>query len=70
MLVSATVDVRGLVKIFNGNVRAVDGVSFSLNAAETFSLLGPNGADKITIIKRAQLAGFINECSQTNSRIR
>jgi len=51
MLVSATVDVRGLVKIFNGNVRAVDGVSFSANDAEIFGLLGPNGAGKTTIIK-------------------
>jgi len=49
--VSATVDVRGLVKVFNGKVRAVDGVSFIVNDGEVFGLLGPNGAGKTTIIK-------------------
>jgi ABC-2 type transport system ATP-binding protein len=33
-----------------GNLQAVDGVSFSVEAGEIFSLLGPNGAGKTTTI--------------------
>jgi len=41
--------VNALVKNF-GTLRAVDGVSFDINAGETFGLLGPNGAGKSTTI--------------------
>ncbi len=34
-----------------GSFRAVDGISFSVNAGETFALLGPNGAGKTTTIE-------------------
>lgn len=34
-----------------GSLRAVDGVSFSVNKGEIFSLLGPNGAGKTTLIE-------------------
>jgi ABC-2 type transport system ATP-binding protein len=44
-------EVENLVKVYAGNVRAVDGVSFSIGAGEVFGLLGPNGAGKTTTIK-------------------
>ena len=44
------VSVRGLVRSY-GSVRAVDGVSFEVQAGEVFALLGPNGAGKTTTIE-------------------
>ncbi len=43
------VEVTNLVKTF-GSLRAVDGVSFTIEGGEIFSLLGPNGAGKSTTI--------------------
>jgi ABC-2 type transport system ATP-binding protein len=44
------IDVRELTKSFDGKVKAVDGVSFSVNEGEIFAFLGPNGAGKTTTI--------------------
>ena len=38
-----TIEVKNIVKVFGTN-RAVDDVSFEVNAGEIFGLLGPNGA--------------------------
>src|SRR6267143_2841528 len=45
------IEVQDLVKIYNGNVRAVDGISFHVARGEVFGFLGPNGAGKSTTIK-------------------
>lgn len=64
----AIVQVDGLEKAY-GAVRAVDGISFSINSGEIFGLLGHNGAGKTTTIRmltgrtkpnsgKATIAGF------------
>jgi len=42
---------QSLSKIFPGNIKAVDGIDFEVNAGEIFGFLGPNGAGKTTTIK-------------------
>ena len=44
------VEVQGITKKF-GDFTAVDNVSFSVAAGETFGFLGPNGAGKTTLIR-------------------
>src|SRR5215475_11438227 len=45
------IEARDLVKIYGGKVRALDGLSFTVEAGAVFALLGPNGAGKSTTIK-------------------
>jgi ABC-2 type transport system ATP-binding protein len=42
---------QSLTKMFPGNIKAVDGIDFEVNAGEIFGFLGPNGAGKTTTIK-------------------
>ena len=47
---SASIEVEGLSRRFGAFV-AVDQVSFSVPAGETYGLLGPNGAGKTTVVR-------------------
>lgn len=45
------IEAHDLVKTYGGKVRALDGLSFTVEAGTIFGLLGPNGAGKSTTIK-------------------
>src|SRR5437879_12922383 len=47
----AIIQVQDLAKIFDPDIRAVDGISFAVRRGESFGFLGPNGAGKATTIK-------------------
>src|SRR4029453_9708195 len=44
------IQVENLVKTY-GEVKAVDGISFTVAAGEIFAFLGPNGAGKTTMVQ-------------------
>jgi ABC-2 type transport system ATP-binding protein len=48
--VTAAVEVENLVKTY-GDVRAVDGIDFTIQTGEVFAFLGPNGAGKTTTVE-------------------
>jgi ABC-2 type transport system ATP-binding protein len=61
--------VEGLVRVFKGDIRAVDGIDLQVAAGEIYGFLGPNGAGKSTTVHmlttllpptagRATVAGF------------
>ncbi|UCE97008.1 MAG: ATP-binding cassette domain-containing protein [Candidatus Bathyarchaeota archaeon] len=45
-----TIRVVALTKIFNNQVKAVDGISFNVDEGEILGFLGPNGAGKTTTL--------------------
>ena len=45
------IEARDLVKVYPGDIRALDGVSLSVAPGSIFGLLGPNGAGKSTTVK-------------------
>lgn len=44
------IEVRGITKVYPGDVRALDGLSLSVDPGKTYALLGPNGAGKTTTV--------------------
>src|SRR5881396_1787212 len=61
--------VDGLVRVFKGDIRAVDGIDLQVSPGEIYGFLGPNGAGKSTTVHvlttllpptagRATVAGF------------
>jgi ABC-2 type transport system ATP-binding protein len=49
--VDFAIEAEGLVKTYPKGVRALDGVTFSVERGTVFGLLGPNGAGKSTTVK-------------------
>jgi ABC-2 type transport system ATP-binding protein len=62
--VTNTLEVDGLGKVY-GDLRAVDGLTFTVAAGEILGLVGPNGAGKTTTLRC--LAGII---APTTGRVR
>lgn len=50
MMNQTTIEVRDLRKSY-GDTKAIDGVTFAVEAGEVFGLLGPNGAGKTTTVE-------------------
>jgi ABC-2 type transport system ATP-binding protein len=45
-------EINDLVKVFNKNIRANNGISLKVDKGEVFGLLGPNGAGKTTMVNQ------------------
>jgi len=45
------VSTRDLVKVYEGKVKALDGVNLNVESGKVFALLGPNGAGKTTLMR-------------------
>jgi len=45
------IEVEDLEKTFKGDIRALSGVTFSVEEGTVFGLLGPNGAGKTTVVR-------------------
>jgi len=45
------VEVKGLTKVYDDEVKALDGVDLNVEAGKVFALLGPNGAGKTTLMR-------------------
>jgi ABC-2 type transport system ATP-binding protein len=61
-LAQPVVEIEHLVKQF-GKLPAVNGLSLTIEAGETFGLIGPNGSGKTTLIR--MLVGLVRPTSGT-----
>ncbi len=55
----AAIEIRNLVKVYDGGKRALDGIDLTIPRGMIYGLLGPNGAGKSTTINI--LAGLVNK---------
>ena len=73
------IQVEGLVRVFKGGIRAVDGIDLQVAPGEIYGFLGPNGAGKSTTVLvlttllpptagRATVAGF--DVSRQGAQVR
>jgi putative spermidine/putrescine transport system ATP-binding protein len=53
---SASIEIAGVSKVYDGGVLAVDAVAMDIRQGEFFSLLGPSGCGKTTTLR--MIAGF------------
>ncbi|MHA2405407.1 MAG: ABC transporter ATP-binding protein [Candidatus Hermodarchaeia archaeon] len=65
MTTISIIEVKELTKVFNGDVTAVDNISFTVEKGEIFGFLGPNGAGKTTTLN--MLATILRPTSGTAS---
>jgi len=76
------IEVQGLERVFEGDIRAVDGVDIEVAEREIYGFLGPNGAGKTTTVRMlttllrptggsARVAGFdvVREAAQVRRTI-
>jgi len=59
----SAIEVKALTKVFDGKVRAVDGINFNVKEGEILGFLGPNGAGKTTTLN--MLATLLQPTSGT-----
>lgn len=52
------IEIKNVSKIYNGEKKAINNVSFSINEGEIFAFIGHNGAGKTTMIK--SLVGILD----------
>lgn len=52
------IEIKNLVKTYNGKIKAVNDISFNVNDGEIFAFIGHNGAGKTTTIK--SLVGILD----------
>ena len=52
----AVLDIKGVTKLFSGNVRAVDNFNLTVGDGELVCLLGPSGSGKSTLLR--MIGGF------------
>ena len=61
------IEVKALTKVFDNEIRAVDGISFTVNEGEILGSLGPNGAGKTTTLNMlATLLRPMHACMEEN----